>query len=71
MSGRLLTAEEVAERLGVPARWPLAQARAGHMPCVRLGRYVRFDADDVDAWIASLKTGGGPAFRRYQPKGGS
>ena len=67
MTGRLLTAEEIAERLGVPANWPLAQARAGHMPHVKLGRYTRFDVADVDAWLESLKTGGGPQFRRHHP----
>jgi excisionase family DNA binding protein len=68
VSERLLTAEEIAERLGVPAKWPLQQARAGHMPHVKLGRYVRFDEADVLAWVESLKTGGGPAFRRHVPR---
>lgn len=63
----LLTAEQIAERLGVPAKWPLQQARAGNMPHVKLGRYVRFDQADVDAWVESLKTGGGPAYRRHRP----
>lgn len=67
MTERLLTAEELAERLGVPARWPLAQARAGNIPHVKLGRYVRFDADDVDQWLETVKRGGGPAFRRHHP----
>jgi len=64
----LRTAEEIAELLNVPAKWPLEQARAGHMPHVRLGRYVRFDEEDVLAWVESLKSGGGPAFRRHRPE---
>ena len=67
VTGRLLTAEEIAEQLGVPKGWPLEQARAGNIPHVRLGRYVRFDEDDVTAWVESLKTGGGPSFRRHRP----
>jgi excisionase family DNA binding protein len=67
VTDRLLTADEVAARLGVPAKWPLQQARAGHMPHVKLGRYVRFDQADVDTWVESLKAGGGPTFRRHQP----
>ena len=35
---RLLTAEEIAEQLGVTPQWVWAQARAGLMPHVRLGR---------------------------------
>jgi len=66
---RLLSADELAERLGVPAKWPLAQARAGNLPCVRLGRYVRFDVADVDRWLETMKSGGGPTFRRHQPRG--
>jgi excisionase family DNA binding protein len=68
-SDRLLTAEELAERLGVPAKWPLAQARAGHLPHVKLGRYTRFDLGDVEAWLETVKSGGGPAFRKHQPRG--
>jgi len=71
MSERLLTAEQIAERLGVPAKWPLAQARAGHIPHVKLGRYVRFDVADVEAWLETVKTGGGPSFRRHHPTGGT
>jgi hypothetical protein len=29
VTGRLLSTEEAAELLGVPARWPLEQARPG------------------------------------------
>lgn len=68
MGERLLTAEELAVRLGVPAKWPLAQARAGHIPHVKLGRYVRFDVADVDRWLESVKAGGGPAFRKHRPE---
>ena len=57
-SGRLLTAEEVAERLGVGVKWVWAQARAGSIPHVRLGRYKRFRAEAIAAWIAELEEGG-------------
>jgi excisionase family DNA binding protein len=67
VSERLLDASELAERLNVPAGWPLEQARAGNIPHVRLGRYVRFDWDDVAAWLESVKAGGGPQFRKYRP----
>ncbi|MFL5861888.1 MAG: helix-turn-helix domain-containing protein [Solirubrobacteraceae bacterium] len=40
--GRLLTADELAERLGAKTDWVWAQARAGRIPHVRLGRYRRF-----------------------------
>lgn len=49
LTDRLLDAREVAERLGVPVSWVRESARSGAIPCVRLGRYVRFDSRDVDA----------------------
>jgi hypothetical protein len=46
----LLDAKAAGTLLGVPATWMLAEARADRVPYVRLGRYVRFDADELDAW---------------------
>ena len=70
MTERLLTAAEIAERLNVPKGWPLEQARAGTIPHVKLGRYVRFVWADVEEWIATCKAGGSPAtFRRHKPSG--
>jgi excisionase family DNA binding protein len=52
---RLLTAQEVADRLGVNTQWVWAQARAGRMPHVRLGRYRRFRESAVEAWVCELE----------------
>jgi excisionase family DNA binding protein len=58
MTDRLLTAHEIAERLGVPESWVRESARSGAIPCVRLGRYVRFDRDDVEEWLNGCKQPG-------------
>jgi excisionase family DNA binding protein len=58
VSERLLDAKAVAERLGVPETWVRESARSGAMPCVRLGRYVRFDLADVEAWLEECKRPG-------------
>jgi excisionase family DNA binding protein len=50
-SDQLLTAEEVARLLQVRTSWLYDAARRGAIPHVRLGRYVRFRRDSVDAWI--------------------
>jgi excisionase family DNA binding protein len=63
---RLLTAEEVAERLGMTKDWVWAQARAGRIPHVQLGRYRRFREDALDEWLAELEQRSGarwPAVR--------
>jgi excisionase family DNA binding protein len=55
---RLLTADELAERLGMKTEWVWAQARAGRIPHVRLGKYRRFRESAVEAWLRDLETGG-------------
>lgn len=49
----LLDAEQVAAWLGVKESWVLTEARAERLPCVRLGKYVRFRPADIDEWIDS------------------
>ena len=46
----LLKPEAAAEMLGVPRSWVLSEARANRIPHVRLGRYVRFDPDELESW---------------------
>jgi excisionase family DNA binding protein len=51
----LLTAQDVADRLGVAPSWVWAQARARRIPHIRLGRYCRFREEALEAWIAHLE----------------
>jgi excisionase family DNA binding protein len=51
---RLLSAKEVAEWLGVSARWVLAHAAGLNrpaLPSVKLGKAVRFTRSDVEEFI--------------------
>jgi len=55
----LLTPQQLAEKLAVPASWVREKSRerarirdADPLPLVRLGKYVRFRWDEVEAWIA-------------------
>jgi len=48
----LLTPEELAKRIKVPISWIYEQSRQGNIPTHRLGRYVRFNLQEV---IASQK----------------
>jgi hypothetical protein len=50
MAAPLLNAKAAGELLGVPGSWMLAEARADRVPWVPIGRYVRFDADELEAW---------------------
>lgn len=53
----LLDAKGAAALLNVPATWVLAEARADRIPHVRLGRYVRFDAGELQTWWLSRRRG--------------
>lgn len=48
---RLMTAEEVADRLQVTVAWVREMARRGEMPSLKLGRYRRFSAEAIDVWL--------------------
>jgi len=64
-SGSLLDAKAAAKLMAVPYTWLLAQARDGKIPHHKLGHYVRFDPDDLIAWLDATKIQpGGPARRR-------
>jgi len=62
---RLLSAAEVAELLAVPVTWVRERTRAGHLPHVRLGRYVRYERNEVLTWLSEQTSGRarGSAFR--------
>jgi excisionase family DNA binding protein len=64
VTGQLLTAAEVAELLNVPVSWVRESTRSGAMPCVSLGRYRRYDREDVLAWLDSCKQPGRPITLR-------
>lgn len=67
-TARLLDAAEVADLLNIPERWVREATRAGKLPCVVLGKYRRYDRDDVLRWVEEQKSGGAPMqFRRHVP----
>jgi excisionase family DNA binding protein len=45
--GALLTPEQLAEKLKIPVSWVYEQSRQKKIPTHRLGRYIRFDIDEV------------------------
>jgi excisionase family DNA binding protein len=55
--GRLLDAKEAGALLNVPHTWVLAEARRDRIPHLRLGRYVRFDRDELLTWARARQRG--------------
>jgi len=57
---KLLDAFQVAELLAVSPKHIYRLAREGLLPCVRVGRRIRFDKEQIDRWVAD--GGSGYAF---------
>lgn len=56
----LMTVQQVAELLQVPVSWVYGRLRKRSMeklPGYRLGKYWRFDKDEVLAWLAQQREG--------------
>jgi excisionase family DNA binding protein len=50
---QLLTVEQVAELLQVPRSWVYKHLH--EIPYIKLGKYVRFEASDVDSLLQALR----------------
>jgi excisionase family DNA binding protein len=68
-SGRLLKPEEAAERLNVSLRFIRRLCHERRLPYTKVGKFVRFDAEELEAWISAQRVDpangeGGEARRR-------
>ena len=57
----LLKSRDAARLLAVSERTLWALTKQGEIPAVRRGRIVRYDVDDLQAWIRCRKDPGGVA----------
>ena len=48
---KLIGVEEVAGLTSIPESTIRRMVTKGRIPCVRLGKHVRFDPEDISAWI--------------------
>jgi excisionase family DNA binding protein len=55
MPDSLLTADQVADLLGVPRSWVYEQSRRGTIPTVTLGRYRRYRSEAIEEWLRELE----------------
>lgn len=53
----LLTTNEAAEALAISPRKLWGMTASGEIPCVRIGRCVRYPLDDLQQWIDDQKGG--------------
>lgn len=52
----LLSADQAAGILSVRPSWIYDAARRGELPCVRLGKHVRFLRSDLEGWVAKKRS---------------
>ncbi|GAA1221108.1 helix-turn-helix transcriptional regulator [Prauserella alba] len=53
---RLWTIDDLAQYLGIPKNTLYAWRAQGYGPKgIRMGKYVRYAAEDVRAWLAQMK----------------
>ena len=51
----LLDVSQVAARLGVTTRFVRRLVDERRIPFCKIGKFVRFDPHDIDAWIAARR----------------
>ncbi len=47
----LITVDELASMLQVPKSWIYDRTRDGRIPCIKVGKYIRFDLNEVKSWL--------------------
>ena len=52
----LMTVDDVAAYLQVNTDWVRIAARAGEIPCVKIGKRWRFRQEEVQAWVQEHST---------------
>jgi excisionase family DNA binding protein len=60
-SGNLLTVRDVARMLRVPISWVYDHTRPGcrdPLPYLKLGKYVRFQATEIQAYLEDMSRNG-------------
>jgi len=51
MDQKLEGIKAMAKRLDVPESWLYSRTRTGEIPHYKVGKYVKFDTDEVMHWI--------------------
>ena len=55
---KLIDVQEMARILNVPVSWLYERTRLRTIPCVRIGKYVRFDPAEVLAFFRKQRSDG-------------
>ncbi len=61
---RLIDVRELSKILNVPISWLYQRTRLGAIPCIRIGKYVRFDPGEVISFLKDSERDDKAAARR-------
>lgn len=53
LDGPLLRPDQAAALLAVKVSWIYDAVRAGNLPCIRVGRHIRFTRAMLEEWLQS------------------
>lgn len=53
LDGPLLRPDEAAMLLAVKTSWVYDAVRTGNLPCIRVGRHIRFTRAMLEEWLGS------------------
>ena len=57
MNQNLISIKEMASKLDVPVSWLYSRTRTGEIPFYKIGKYVKFDPDEVMNFIKERNKG--------------
>lgn len=55
LDGPLLRPEQAADLLSVKTSWIYDAVRTGKLPCIRVGRHIRFTRQMIEEWLQSQR----------------
>lgn len=60
----LLDVQRAAELLNVRVSWIREATRTGYLPCLKIGKHVRYTRSMLEAWLAEQRAGGSRELQR-------
>jgi excisionase family DNA binding protein len=63
----LLTPAEAAQLLAVKPSWIYEAVRAGNLPCLRIGRHIRFTRTMLEEWLQGRVRSSKDPTKRLRP----
>lgn len=55
MPEKFMTVKQVSEAYNLPISWVYQKAERGQIPGYKLGKYVKFRASELDAWLETMR----------------